>query len=151
MKAKKCSVCKKEKPISEFHRNSSSKDGIRSNCKDCYKEWRIKNISNERERNRVYYQSEKGKKRLSKYKSENCHKLRAKYIIKNDIKKGKIKRASSLKCYHCGKQAEDYHHPNYDFPRLVIPLCSRCHMEVHYQPPTPPLNSPTDQNAATQA
>ena len=32
---KKCSCCGKELPISEFYRNSTSKDGYRSKCKAC--------------------------------------------------------------------------------------------------------------------
>ena len=32
---KKCSCCGKELPISEFYRNSASKDGYRSKCKSC--------------------------------------------------------------------------------------------------------------------
>ena len=32
---KKCSCCGKELPVSEFYKNSSSKDGYRSKCKSC--------------------------------------------------------------------------------------------------------------------
>ena len=32
---KKCSCCGKELPISEFYKNSASKDGYRSKCKAC--------------------------------------------------------------------------------------------------------------------
>ena len=32
---KKCSCCGRELPISEFYRNSASKDGYRSKCKAC--------------------------------------------------------------------------------------------------------------------
>ena len=32
---KKCSCCGKELPVSEFYRNSASKDGYRSKCKVC--------------------------------------------------------------------------------------------------------------------
>ena len=32
---KKCSCCGKELPISEFYKNSTSKDGYRSKCKAC--------------------------------------------------------------------------------------------------------------------
>ena len=32
---KKCSCCGRELPISEFYKNSASKDGYRSKCKAC--------------------------------------------------------------------------------------------------------------------
>ena len=32
---KSCSQCGEDKPLDEFHRNSTSRDGRRSNCKEC--------------------------------------------------------------------------------------------------------------------
>lgn len=32
---KYCTCCKKEKPISEFHKNKGTKDGLNSCCKEC--------------------------------------------------------------------------------------------------------------------
>lgn len=37
MKTKKCSKCKRELPITEFHRNKAAKDGLQSHCKECTK------------------------------------------------------------------------------------------------------------------
>jgi len=34
-KTKKCTGCKIEKPLKDFHRNSSTKDGRACRCKDC--------------------------------------------------------------------------------------------------------------------
>lgn len=34
-----CGTCKKEKPISRFSKNSHSKRGFKSNCKDCHNEY----------------------------------------------------------------------------------------------------------------
>ena len=34
---KKCSCCGRELPVSEFYRNSTSRDGYRSKCKACDK------------------------------------------------------------------------------------------------------------------
>jgi ribosomal protein L44E len=38
MNTKICAKCGAEKPISEFHKNSRSKDGLHSYCKECNKE-----------------------------------------------------------------------------------------------------------------
>jgi hypothetical protein len=35
METKKCSKCNQVKPISEFYKNASMKDGLQGSCKDC--------------------------------------------------------------------------------------------------------------------
>lgn len=37
---KKCYKCKKEKPLSEFSKNLSKKDGLSSQCRECHKQLR---------------------------------------------------------------------------------------------------------------
>jgi hypothetical protein len=44
---KRCSICKLEKEILFFYKNKSSKDGHRSNCIDCSKEYKEKNKEKE--------------------------------------------------------------------------------------------------------
>ena len=39
MKTKKCSKCKQEKPLSEYHKKTGRKDGLKSSCKDCCREY----------------------------------------------------------------------------------------------------------------
>ncbi len=34
-------------------------------------------------------------------------------------------------CYFCGKKAVHRHHPDYDIPELIIPLCAKCHNRLH--------------------
>jgi hypothetical protein len=43
MEKKVCSKCKEEKEVCEFGKRKDSKDGLRSECKSCAKEWRLKN------------------------------------------------------------------------------------------------------------
>lgn len=38
-----CNKCHKEKPITEFYKDKTHKDGFRSICKYCSKQWKIKN------------------------------------------------------------------------------------------------------------
>ena len=37
IKTKKCAKCKRELPITEFHRNKATKDGLQNHCKECTK------------------------------------------------------------------------------------------------------------------
>ncbi|MDU0441539.1 HNH endonuclease [Staphylococcus haemolyticus] len=52
---KKCSKCKKIKSYDEFHKNSQTKDGYRSYCKECRKEYRRINKDKIREREKKRY------------------------------------------------------------------------------------------------
>lgn len=38
MQTKRCSTCKEIKPVSEFNKNRSAKDGLQKQCKDCHRE-----------------------------------------------------------------------------------------------------------------
>lgn len=56
---KKCTKCGVEKPLSEFHKNKKSKDGLSSYCKSCSsiygKEWLKQNWEKRRASNLKYY------------------------------------------------------------------------------------------------
>ena len=77
---KKCNKCNIEKPLSEFYKDKSTKDGLSYNCKECknsyrkenkdkikeyqeqyYKENRKKLIEYSKKRNKEYYQNNKDK------------------------------------------------------------------------------------------
>jgi NAD-dependent SIR2 family protein deacetylase len=56
---KVCIKCKKEKDKNDFHKNSRSKDGLQIKCKDCFKEYSLKN----REQIRLYNKNWRSKNR----------------------------------------------------------------------------------------
>ncbi len=65
------------------------------------------------------------------WKKKNKEKIYAQGVIQYQIKKGEIPKPTSLKCNICKKQAEEYHHPDYNLPYQVLSLCKLCHREIH--------------------
>ena len=53
---KTCSKCKIEKPLTEFSKNKSSRNGYRSECKSCSKKYRKANAERIKQYNKKYYQ-----------------------------------------------------------------------------------------------
>lgn len=49
-----CTKCNKEKNIDEFHKKSNSKDGYRSNCRECSSEYNKSRKEKSREYNKEY-------------------------------------------------------------------------------------------------
>lgn len=68
--SKRCSKCKKIKPISEFNKDSHSRDGFRSECRTCQSKY-----------NKKYYQTERGKAIKKCYiQSEQGKAIRKRYL-----------------------------------------------------------------------
>jgi hypothetical protein len=74
---------------------------------------------------------ERNRSRRRRAKPEEARKMRARALIGRKIKRGELNRIEELKCRRCENQAEEYHHPDYDTPWLVIPLCRHHHQEEH--------------------
>ena len=65
---KVCSRCKQEKPFEGFSKERARKDGLRSQCKDCVKQYREQNKESIKERNKQYY--EQNKESISEYQKQ---------------------------------------------------------------------------------
>ena len=68
---KKCSKCNKLKEDSDFFKDSRSKSGLSSACKDCLKKWRQENSSKIKEYQEKYNKTESRKKSIKKYNDSN--------------------------------------------------------------------------------
>lgn len=74
---KKCTKCGEIKPLNEFYRNKASKDGYRSDCKDCCaarkKKWKENNRDKVLAEKRRYRERHKDKinARIREYRTEN--------------------------------------------------------------------------------
>lgn len=151
---KRCSKCQKAKSLDEFYNDNRKKDGKVSECKECWKnrekdkyqssqytrnkkrEWAItkRDKIKHSEYNKSYTKTGKGKEVQKngriKYRQKFPEKIRAKNLVHYYIGQGKIPHISTQVC-KCGKQATDYHHPDYSKPLEVVPLCREHHLEIH--------------------
>ena len=81
IKSKKCTKCGENKPLTEFRKDRTRKDGLQYVCKSCNRKYYEKNREAYKERDRKYYEknreAEKEKKR--KYYQENKRAIKARH------------------------------------------------------------------------
>lgn len=84
---------------------------------------------------RRYRQTPEGK--AANYRAQQRHKkrhprrARARRLITKAIEHEDIPSASTLYCFDCHGQAQEYHHPDYSKPLEVVALCRHCHLARH--------------------
>lgn len=146
---KKCCKCKTERPLDQFAKNKSAKDGLAFECKVCTKAFRdahraangdaIRAADNARfntpERQATiakYRNSEKGRQAIHRahqaWRSQHPDRQHAANMVSTWVRRGKLKK---LPCFVCGKTQVEGHHPDYSRPVDVIWLCVKHHKEVH--------------------
>ena len=88
MEKKVCTKCNKEKNLTEYHKDRSTKDGHTFACKECASAHRKKyyqeNPEKEKAYQRKYYQEnpEKERARIKKHRENNLEKERARCRLK---------------------------------------------------------------------
>lgn len=149
---KKCPKCI-SKPLSEFYKNASRKDGLQYICKVCsiastaaYKKTDAGKAAKAKyaktdaskacqAKYQVRYRKTKaGKlsqiKSIVKYKSANPVKIKAKAAINNAIRDGRMERPAA--CSECPSTSNiQGHHDDYALPLVVRWLCQLCHGAWH--------------------
>jgi len=150
MTEKECKGCGEIKPLTEFGAMPRGLGGKRSKCKKCisvynsqYSKTRIitdddfrakKNaLSAEWARNNPEKRSIVALRR-NKKEMENCpEKVRARGLVNQRVRFGRMPRASSISCCECGEPARHYHHHlGYAFEHRydVLPVCAKCHTNI---------------------
>lgn len=140
---KRCCTCKETKSIDDFHSDTSQQDKHSARCKVC----KLRG-------NKEYLATEKGRaarvRSFKKYmttdpgrnvKAQSAKRMYEIYPEKqfardqiyHAVKNGTLPKAAELICVDCGSPAQEYHHPDYSQPMLIIPLCRPCHVKVHKQ------------------
>ena len=160
IQTKQCSKCKQIKLVSEFHTRKNRKSGYHSHCKRCRRKYRVKYLSSEQGKQKLYEYNHSKKSRDSHkkaikkylntikgkiYSKNNAEKhwnkyperLVAKRKVNQAVVNGKLPNIKTKKCNMCNKQAEHYHHNKGYNPKHwldVIPLCRKCHYNIHNRP-----------------
>lgn len=152
---KECSRCLVVKSENLFGKLSRAKDGLSGWCKKCkteyLNEWRKLTGNRELYRARAkeryasvdgrekcilalkrYRLTEKWKKKNAenskKYRHKNKEKNKARLLVKEAIRVGRIVRGD---CYVCGKKKTHAHHDDYSKPLDVVWLCHLHHNNIH--------------------
>jgi hypothetical protein len=146
---KTCHHYNQIKPISQFCKDKSFKDGYRCLCKACKLKYnqspaqkqyhkRLAQTSHRKEQWKKYRQS-KSSKELSKqktilYLNQHPDQAKAYWAVKYAVKIGKLAKPKTLQCSYCPEKASLYHH-NKGYGKEhrldVIPVCPICHMFIH--------------------
>ena len=150
IKSKTCFKCGSLKPLFDFHKHPSMKDGTVNKCKECnnrdVRENRIKRLDQYRDYDKVrnaradrvaarteYAQTEAGKvshlKANKKYRETYPKADKARSSCANAIKRGELLKVAN--CETCGNPSREAHHDDYNYPLQVRWLCITCHKKWH--------------------
>lgn len=120
---KTCTHCGQEKPLNEFHKRASSKDGLMTWCKNCYAEWAAdyykKNKDSIQKKHKEYYSKYEVKERIrARTRTEEYKNRRREYekTHKNIIKRKREKYYASHRTAIVAHNAE-YRRKNPDKSR----------------------------------
>ena len=149
---KHCPKCNQTKPIDDFYRNASAKDGCQCWCKVCWKADTAARKERDPERYRAqcrkwYYSDvdrtrERSLRSFHKRRAEGKplhpsalatrpydEKTRARRKLQNAVRSGAVTRQP---CADCGTTTNvDAHHRDYSKPLEVEWLCRLCHAKKH--------------------
>lgn len=153
METKACRKCGIEKDLSEFHKDSNTKDGLAYACKHCRCKYQREYQSQHREHYRrlfakhrldhpeqyKWYREEYTKttqyrimhsQKAQEYKKSHREAIKAHNKVTKAIISGKLVRPGF--CSQCNSTGKiEAHHPDYSKPLEVVFLCVKCHMEEH--------------------
>lgn len=146
---KKCCKCKAAKPLDQFGKNKSAKDGLAFECKECVRAYQrkaravrgdeIRAADNARfhtEKRQIsvarYRSSDKGRAAMARahenWRGNHPHKYKANSDLNNALQAGRIFKQP---CFICGASKVEGHHPDYSRPLDVVWLCVAHHKETH--------------------
>jgi uncharacterized protein YaiL (DUF2058 family) len=147
MATKQCNKCSKEKELGAFGLQKKGLHGRRSICRDCVSTYNSVYSKERFSSDPIFRQkrieaaaawssanpekrAEIAKRRNQKEQRDSPEKIKARALVNQRIRFGRMPKASSLACVECGGIAAHYHHyKGYAFENRydVQPVCSSCH------------------------
>lgn len=134
--SKRCSICKRNLPLSQFANWKNSADGRAYRCRRCARMYYKANREAYRRRSNLHYRAhaEKYIELNAAYARAHPDRSRAR------ARAGRARRSGALKpgpCEDCGALSTKTvaHHSDYNKPLDVTWLCTRCHWQRHYGAP----------------
>lgn len=154
MKLKTCSKCKKDLPITDFYKQSKSKDGLYQYCKKCSYEINKQFRKSYPEKIREYNVKSWNKYREAKLKGDKIRANKKREFLdtlKTPCVKCGEKRLYCIQFHHKDPATKlftigeggNLHKSNEDIINEVkktVCLCANCHKEFHYFYGIKPLN-----------
>jgi len=132
---KRCTKCGEIRPASGFGKDRRRKDGLQSQCKECFRErkaeYHLKNGDAVRKKHREYYAKNRERtiERVRLWRLANPEKIKAEGAVAHAKKMGRL---IVEPCETCGSTENvDAHHDDYTKPLDVRWLCKSCHRRHH--------------------
>ena len=134
---KTCFKCDKTKELTEFYKHKRMADGYLGKCKECTRKDVHNNyektfeVRREYEKNRFQTKERKAAavEYQRKYRSKNQDKYKARGIVNNAIRDGRLKKQP---CEICGSKKSQAHHDDYSRPLDVRWLCFAEHRSLKH-------------------
>ena len=150
MQSKICTKCGQSKELNNYGVSSRGLYGRRSICRSCVssynreysknrwlndEEYRLRKMemSLKWAKGNPAKRSEIAKRRNKKEKTNHPEKVKARALVNQRVRFGRMPKASVLVCVECGEQANHYHHHlGYEFKHRydVVPVCTQCHKHL---------------------
>ena len=132
---KQCSKCGNTYPATSeyFYHHRNNKDGLKYSCKSCCHEAlkKYRKTEKSKEWHRIYHaKPERREVQRVRYYAQH-ERMMARTAVSNAVKAGGLLHVNSQKCVVCGEVAQHYHHLDYANKLAVIPVCRRCHHNIH--------------------
>lgn len=136
--SKRCRTCLQEKPSQNFLSDPKCSDGMKKQCKDCYRR-QSRNYCRTHKKSKAAYhrrrmrnpafrksRNDYAKRQYQKHKARHNARTKLGYAIKS----GKIQKQPCEVCQSTHSQA---HHDDYSQPLVVRWLCKLHHAQHHRQ------------------
>lgn len=114
-----CPTCRSRRPVGEFSRDRTRKDGLQSQCRRCC-----------REKTRAHYRRNATSVRAAtaRHARTNAIQREAHLEVQRAVRHGEVVPGP---CEACGAERAEAHHDDYAKPLDVRWLCRSCHVRHH--------------------